>query len=253
MEERLLYYAIKYQGSYDEIKQALKTNELINQNDFQRTLNSFKAKYLTILSVDYPKSLKYLQKPPYVLFYYGNIELLKETCFSVVGMRTPSAYGEKVTKSLVTGLVDKNYTIISGLALGIDAIAHTTSILNNGKTIAVLGSGIDYCYPKQNQKLYNEIKQNQLILSEYPNNLPPKPYYFPLRNRIVAALSIGLLVSEAKEKSGTMITVGYALDLGKPVFCVPSNIYGNTGCLALIRDGAILIRNVTDIINDLTY
>lgn len=134
------------------------------------------------------------------------------------------------------------------MALGIDTVAHRSALRNNGKTIAVLGSGIDYCYPKSNEDIYQLMKQDHLILSEYPKGLVPLKENFPKRNRIIAGLSGAVLVTEAKQRSGTMITVGHALEQGKDIFCIPSRITDYLGCNYLIQQGAKLVNNVNDII-----
>lgn len=163
-------------------------------------------------------------------------------------MRKPSNYGLKMTTKVTCSLIKKGYTIISGMALGVDAISHRTAIYNGGKTIAVLGSGINYPYPKRNRDIYDVLKENHLVISEYPGSLPPKKEYFPIRNRLIAGLSKRLLVTEAKLKSGTMITVNYALNQGKDVYAVPSSLDSeNIGCNHLIQLGASLFLNVDDL------
>jgi len=251
MEELLVYYAIKYQGDYNKIQKAILDNEIYTKTKIEEAIYSLQSNYITILSKHYPVALHQLDNPPYVLFYYGDIGLLNTKSITIVGMRQPSDYGQKTTKEFTEKLVKKGYHIISGMAYGIDTIAHLSCIKHQGKTIAVLGSGIDYCYPKINTQLYHLLKKEHLLISEYPNLTLPKPYYFPFRNRIVAALSKATLVTEAKKRSGTMITVGHALQLGKPVFCIPGSIYGHTGCLELIRDGAKLVITINDIIEEL--
>lgn len=250
MEEILLYFSIKYDGDFHKILKALQTKEKVTKQQIYDAKKTLKANYTTIISDDYPVSLKEIVCPPFVLFYYGDLSLLDKQCIGVIGSRRPSSYGLDVTQKIVKDLVENDYTIISGMALGIDSIAHQNALKNNGKTVAVLGSGIDYCYPKTNMEIYNKMKSNQLILSEYPNNLAPKPYHFPVRNRIIAGLSASILVTEANKKSGTMITVGYALDQGKDIFCIPSRINDPSGCNTLIQQGAKLILDINDIIED---
>lgn len=135
------------------------------------------------------------------------------------------------------------------MAKGIDGVGHRTALKSNGHTVAVLGSGIDYPYPPMNKELYDQLK-NELIISEYPGLTPPRKDYFPKRNRIIAGLSQKLLVTEADIKSGTMITVGFALEQGKDVFAVPGRIYGCKGCNALIQQGAKLVMSVEDILEE---
>jgi len=249
MEEILLYLTFKYQGQFEKIYQAIQKKELADEEELARYKAKMKSKYTTIISDDYPEVLKTIACPPFVLFYYGDLALLNQKTIGVVGMRKPSEYGMNVTRKFVKGLVERDYTIVSGLAYGIDRIAHQQAIEANGKTIAVLGSGIEYCYPKENRQLYEEIKKNHLLISEYPLDLAPQKWYFPARNRLIAAFSDSLLVTEAKNRSGTMITVGYALEQGKDVMAVPNGIDGNEGCNTLIQQGAKLVKNVKDIVD----
>ncbi|MFV0393770.1 MAG: DNA-processing protein DprA, partial [Coprobacillaceae bacterium] len=200
------------------------------------------------VSKDYPEALKHINCPPFVLYYYGDLEYVKNKNIGVIGMRIPSPYGISATEKLTLDLVKHNYTIVSGMALGVDSIAHQSAIENNGKTIAVLGSGIDYCYPKRNNKIYQALKENHLIISEYPGMVIPSPTSFPKRNRIIAGLSESVLVTEAMLKSGTMITVGHALEQGKEIFCVPGRITDYLGCNYLIQQGAKLTNKIEDIL-----
>lgn len=250
MEEILLYFSLKYNGDFHKILNALQKKEEVTKQQIYKAKKVLKANYTTIISDDYPASLKDIHCPPFVLFYYGDLSLLNNRCIGVIGSRNPDEYGDEVTRNIVKDLVKNNYTIVSGMALGIDAIAHQSAIINYGKTVAVLGSGIDYCYPKTNYKIYHKLKTSQLVISEYPNDLVPTPCNFPNRNRIIAGLCASILVTEANKKSGTMITVGYALDQGKDVFCIPSRISDPNGCNTLIQQGAKLVLNVNDIIED---
>lgn len=248
MEDILLYLSLKYNGQFDKIYKAIEEKEKADMELLSEWKNKMKCSYTTILSEDYPKRLKAIACPPFVLFYYGDLSLLNNKTIGVIGMRYPSEYGVDVTQRLVSDLVKEDYVIVSGLALGVDGIAHKTCIDFKGKTIAVLGCGIDYCYPSTNFDLYEVIKKDHLLVSEYPLGLSPQKWYFPARNRLIAGFSDSLLVTEAKEKSGTMITVGFALEQGKDVLAVPSDIYGNEGCNVLIQQGAKLVKNVKDIV-----
>ncbi len=250
MEEILLYFSLKYEGNFDEIYRALQQKEKVDEILKERLFKSLKAKYTTIISKDYPISLKEISCPPFVLYYHGNLELVKNKCIGVVGMRHPSEYGIEVTKMMVEQLIKENYTIVSGMALGIDATAHKSAMNSFGQTIAVLGSGIDYCYPLKNKSVYQAMKCNQLIISEYPGNLVPKKVNFPRRNRIISGLSESILVTEANERSGTMITVGHALEQGKDIYCIPSRINDSSGCNRLIQQGAKLVMDISDIVDD---
>lgn len=247
MEETILYFALKYTGDFDKIYHALECKEKIDLDLKEKLFNELQSKYTTIVSDDYPNALKEISCPPFVLFYYGNLDLVKGKCIGVIGMRQASEYGIYATETLVKQLCKKNYTIISGMALGIDTVAHRMTIASKGRTIAILGSGIDYCYPKRNLDIYDEIKNNHLIISEYPGKTVPQKINFPRRNRIISGLSDSILVTEANLKSGTMITVGHALEQGKDVYCIPGRIYDASGCNYLITQGAKLVMDVKDI------
>lgn len=249
MEEILLYFSLKYQGDFDKIFKAIEQKEKVDLELKKRLLERLKSRYTTIISDDYPDSLKQINSPPFVLYYYGNLQLVNQKCIGIVGMRKPSRYGIKMAQKFTNELSNENYVIVSGMALGIDAIAHQSAIEAQGQTIAVLGSGIDYCYPKSNLKLYQTLKKDFLIVSEYPGNLIPRKENFPRRNRIISGLSESILVIEANRKSGTMITVGHALEQGKDIFAIPSRIDDAPGCNSLIQQGAKLILSVADIID----
>lgn len=250
MEEIILYFSLKYEGDFDRIYKALETREKVNDTLKEELFKKLKSRYTTIVSKDYPERLKHISCPPFVLYYYGNLNLSHNDCIGVIGKRVPSEYGESVTDKMVNKLVHNDYTIVSGMALGVDTIAHRSALKSNGKTIAVLGGGIDYCYPKRNQAIYQLMKNNHLVISEYPNDTVPTSKNFPIRNRIIAGLSDSLLVTEAEIKSGTMITVGYAIEQGKDIFCIPGRIDDAKGCNYLIQQGAKLVITIEDILNE---
>ena len=176
---------------------------------------------------------------------------MKMKSIAIIGSRDYSDYGKRVAKDFAYNLAENDICIISGLARGIDSFAHEACLSAEGKTIAVLGSGLDIIYPKENIGLFNKIILNGgLVISEYPLGTKPQKQHFPARNRIISGLSDGVLVIEAKEKSGTNITVDFALEQGKDVFVVPGNIYSKTsnGTNFLIKEGAIPVTNFLDII-----
>ena len=177
-----------------------------------------------------------------------NLSLLDGKCISIIGSRKNTEYGEKITRQIVRELIINNINIISGLALGIDSIAHEESLNNDGKTIAVLGNGVNEYYPYRNNKLQNKIGNKGLLISEYPPNIKPIRINFPKRNRIIAALCDSLLVIEANKRSGTMITVNEALNLGKDIMCVPNRVDEDSGCNELIKNGAYLVENAFDVL-----
>ena len=207
---------------------------------------------VTILDLEYPNSLKACYKPPFVLFYKGDISLLNSESIAVVGSRYPSEYAIKATKYIMEGLFSKkDITIISGLAYGIDTIAHIEALHHNQKTIAVLGCGIESCYPKENINLKKEIENIGLVISEYPFKCQCKKENFRMRNRIISALSKGVLVTSAQSKSGTRITVNYALEQGKNIFTIPYSIFEESYCNELLKLGAIPICNGEDLLENL--
>ena len=247
-KEILLYLSIKYKGNWEAIYNAINQKEKLSENEVKILNSTIKSKYVTILDKEYPEYLKSIFRPPFVLFYYGNLSLLHDfqKNISCVGSRNASNYGKNITKDIVSKLVPK-YNIVSGMAIGIDTVSHQTAIENNGKTIAVLGSGIDYVYPKQNQILYDQIKSNHLVVSEYPGNEAPLKENFLLRNRLVAAFCNTLIVTEAYVHSGTLSTVSNALTMGRDVCCVPYPANLNSACNSLIKEGARLVECAKDV------
>jgi DNA processing protein len=212
-------------------------------------MNSNKVGLITIEDEEYPESLKDIQSPPYALFYKGKINLLKNRIVAIVGSRTCTTYGTQVTKLLTKELISFNITIISGGAKGIDSVAHNAVVEDNGNTIVVLGCGIDVVYPTQNKRLFSEIENNGLILSEFLPNTPPLSFNFPRRNRIISGLSELVVVVEATEKSGSLITANYAIEQNKEVMTVPGSIFSKAsfGCNKLIRDGAQIFCSMEDL------
>ena len=244
----ILFFALKYKGNYRKIKEAIENKEQVNCELLDTIEKRIKCKYVTIIDSNYPRYLKEINTPPLILFYYGDLSLLyRNNMVAIIGKRENSNYGKEMTEKIVDGLKEYQATIISGMALGIDSIAHNNALQNNLKTVAVLGGGIDYCYPSCNKELYENIKKNGLILSEYPGEVVPEPQNFLIRNRIIAGLCESLVVIEANYKSGTMNTVAYALEYGKDVYAVPSLANSNSGCNYLIKQGAQLIETASDI------
>lgn len=181
-----------------------------------------KISIISILDKDYPSILREIYSPPIFLYIKGNSAILKDKCISIVGCRDCSDYGKNIAENLAYNLAKHNLCIVSGLAKGIDEYSHLGAIYAKGKTIAVLGSGINIIYPKENCYLANKILNNNgLIISEFPINFNPNKLSFPARNRIISGLSFGVIVVEAKKKSGSLITVDFALEQGREVFAVP--------------------------------
>ncbi len=223
---RLLYYALRYNGDYNKINNAILNNEPYERVDYN-------GKYITIEDKNYPEILKQLANPPYVLFYHGNIDLLKRKIICVIGSRNASLEGKKLTQQITM----HNCLFISGLAKGIDGYVHQYA----KQSIGVIGCGINRIYPKENKLLYGKT---DLIISEYPNDVKPYRHHFPMRNRIMVALCEKLIVVEGKINSGTMLSVNLALSLGKEIYVFPTSFFSeyNLNNL-LIKEGAFVIND----------
>ena len=197
----------------------------------------------------YPKTFQFVESPPSLLFIKGNKDLLTLPAFGIVGTRQASPYGIQVTQQFSLGLATK-MVIVSGLAKGIDSIAHKAALKQEKKTIAVCALGLDRCYPKENNFLFDTIAKEGLLISEYPLFGDLQKFHFVKRNRLIAALSQGLLVTEAGHKSGALISAQYALDLGLDVFSIPGNIYSPQakGSIALLKEGALCATHPSDIL-----
>ena len=206
---------------------------------------------LSILDKDYPLELKNIYNPPALLFYQGYLELINRPKLAVVGSRNVSKTGVDSVKKIIREL-ENRFVIVSGLARGVDTAAHLASLKNGGATIAVIGAGLDVYYPKENRQLQSYIAKNHLLLSEYAPNSQPLKYHFPERNRIIAGLSRGVIVAEAKIRSGSLITCERALEEGRDVFAVPGNILDgqSDGCYHLIQEGAKCTTSGMDVLNE---
>lgn len=255
-----------FKASSRELKQAgidqktaeefIKKRSDIDLNIIMEQLEKEKIKILTIQDKNYPKLLKEIHHPPQLLYYKGNLDLNNDFTLAVVGTRKLTSYGSQVTNNIVKELVNQNLTIISGLALGIDTMAHQATLEAGGKTIAVLGTGIDQksIYPRTNKNLAEKIIENNgAVISEFPPGTQPMPYNFPQRNRIISGLSLGTLVIEAGAKSGALITAFGALEQNREVFAVPGNIYSlvSAGPNNLIKKGARPITSAEEVIESL--
>ncbi len=235
----------------EKVKKFFLFKEKFNAQD---SWNKFKRSgigLITIRDLEYPELLKEISDPPPVLFYQGNLNSLKRPCFAVIGSRKASPYGKLQASKLSETLAALGLTVVSGLARGIDQAVHEGS-LKSGETTAVLGSGVDRIYPPENENLAVRIKKQGVILSEFPPGTPPDPWHFPQRNRIISGLSIGVLVVEAEEKSGALITARFALEQGRGVFALPG-IPGNPlskGTNGLIQAGGKLVQEIKDILEE---
>ncbi|MCL6572524.1 MAG: DNA-processing protein DprA [Bacillus sp. (in: Bacteria)] len=223
---------------HDQIRQ-YKTNEI---------------EVITIFDKEYPRYLKEIYQPPWALFAKGDLSLIeKEPKLAVVGSRQATQYGKNAIRLIFPGLIDKGVLIVSGLAKGIDALAHEYAIKNGGKTIAVIAGGLYHIYPKENMSLALEMMKTQLILSEYPPDTKPQRWHFPSRNRIISGLSNGTFIIEAKRKSGSLITANFAVNEGRDVFSLPGSIFSpfSIGTNELIQQGAKLVTSAADILEEL--
>lgn len=200
---------------------------------------------------EYPRSLLQIENPPKQIYVEGDSGLLKKDSIAIVGTRKCSKYGKECTQKFATLLAKENITIVSGLALGIDTIAHYYSMQEIGKTIAVIGSGFNHIYPEENRYLAEQILQNGgCIVSEYPPEEPMNKAYFPKRNRIISGLAMGVLIVEGRYRSGSMITARYTIKQNKQVFCIPNKIDETAGYIPnlLIQNGAYLVMKPQDIL-----
>ncbi len=219
-------------------------------------MNKNKIDIININVESYPQQLKNIYDAPISLYIKGNKEILNNKALAIVGCRQASEYGKKAAKYFAYNLAQNQFNIVSGLAKGVDSYAHVGSLcVENkqgcGKTIAVVGNGLDTIYPSENSKLAEQIIESRgAIISEYPLGTKPNKMNFPARNRIISGISNGVIVIEAKEKSGTLITVDFALEQGRDVFVVPGNInsINSVGTNDLIKQGAKLVTTYNDII-----
>jgi DNA processing protein len=212
-------------------------------------------KNISIEDKDYPRLLKKIKDPPKILYYLGEIKD-KESCFAIVGTRRFSPYGKQVALEIAGDLAEAGLTIVSGLAPGIDTFAHLAVVERKKRTIAVLGTGLDEksIYPQSNLKLAKKIVESDgCLISEYPSGTSGAKFTFPQRNRIISGISLGVLVIEAPEKSGALITADYAFSQKRKVFAIPGSIYSKVsrGCHYLIKRGAKLVENANDILMEL--
>ncbi|MBP9521429.1 MAG: DNA-processing protein DprA [Enterococcus sp.] len=261
---RLLHFAMKFDYTDFNIDEMIKiTNTSGNKGVLKESWQTLTTEWLqekrntqksiSFFSERYPESLKNIPQPPLALFYEGNIDFLEYPSIAMVGARLATPYASQVLYQFIPKLVLENLVIVSGLAKGVDRLSHELAILAGGKTIGVIGCGLDRCYPKEVSNLFQEMKQKQLVLSEYPLGTPIKKHHFPMRNRIIAGLTQGTCVIEAKERSGSLITAQLALDNGKEVFAIPGEILSgqSSGCHRLIQDGAKCVYRMEDILEEL--
>jgi DNA processing protein len=212
--------------------------------------------FVAIYDEKYPRLLKEIPDPPPLLYYKGDINLAQHRqLISVVGTRYPTQYGKSALEHLLKPLIKENWIIVSGMAKGIDTLAHESAIVHEGKTIAVIAGGLFHIYPKQNISLANKIMASHLILSEHPPTTPPQKWHFPMRNRIISGLSVGTIIIQAKKRSGSLITANQALEQNRQVFAVPGSIFDehSSGTNELIQSGAKLVQDGAHIMEEFRY
>lgn len=241
-------------GLRRDIAARIKSPNLLDQAHGQ--LDRCRADGVTIVTLadpHYPELLREIFAPPPVLFIKGDMRVFTRNAVAIVGTRSPTGYGRRATASITRELVASGLSIVSGLALGIDAVAHQACLDAGGSTIAVLGCGVDFVYPATNRGLAARILERGALVSEFPLGMRPLRYNFPRRNRIISGLSAGVLVVEAGKRSGSLITASYALQQGRDVFAVPGPIFSDVsdGTFNLIRSGATPVRCGDDIVESI--
>lgn len=233
----------------------LDSRKNLDPDELYQNVKKSNIQVLTLWDKDYPKLLKQIPDPPPILYYKGNIEKISNKSLAIVGTRKPTLYGREVTEHFAKQLASQRFNIVSGLARGVDAIAHKSTLDHKGFTVAVLGGGLNRIYPLENKTLSEKVSSNGLLLSEFPPDFPPNPGTFPARNRIISGLSLGVLITEAAEDSGSLITADCALEQNREVFAVPGPVFSklSAGTAKLIKQGAKLVTGVSDILDELGF
>lgn len=236
--------------------QQIKEIQTPNWHDIEKNLawaEKENCHLLTCIDDHYPALLRELPDHPLMLFIRGNIHLLSQPQIAIVGSRNPTPFGKEIAKQFASDLIQSGLIITSGLALGIDSASHYGALNAGGKTIAICGGGLQYIYPPSNKQLAENIIENGALVSEFPPDTTPKAKQFPMRNRLISGLSLGVFVIEAALKSGSLITAKFAAEQGREVFALPGSIQNplSRGCHQLIRQGAKLVETTQDILEEL--
>ena len=244
----LIYLAVIHNGDWEAIMKDIEEKISVPKEEVDKVLSKIRSQTVTLLDDDYPIALKQMIRPPFVLFYRGNLSLIKDykKCISYIGSREASPYGMNTCEDICRQLASEGYSVVSGLAMGIDTQSAIAS-LPYGKAVAVIGCGLDRYYPAENSSLQREIAKEGLLLSEYPDDCRPTKTAFPERNRIIAGISKLVVVGEAKTNSGTLITVAYALGAGRDVACIPFPAGIGSSNNKLIKQGSYLVEDADDI------
>lgn len=248
--EVLIYYSMKHKGDWDKILESVRHKDDVNEEELEQYLANMKCKAVTYLDAEYPSALKQIYKSPFVLYYQGDLSLLKAYTknLAVIGGREPDLYSVKATEDLVREAC-KEYNIVSGLSAGTSTNALTTTLDYEGKAIAVLGTGLDQYYPINNKKLQSDIAQKGLIITEYPEGVEPEVNNLSMRNRIIVGLSKGVLVIACKKQSGTMVTASMTVSANRELMVIPYAIGSGYCNNQLINEGASMVENLDDIKN----
>ncbi len=248
-KETLCYLSIIHGGNQQKIMEAIRSQVQPEEEEVLKEVRKLKSHWVTLLDPDYPSALRMIAMPPIVLFYRGNLSLISDynRCVSIVGARAASAYGLSMAEKLTHGAASHGYTVISGLAKGIDTVA-AQAAMPFGAAVAVLGNGMNNVYPSENGQLQRQIEKGGLLLSEYPDDVKPSPIQFPARNRIIAGLSKATILAEAKIRSGSMITCACALEFSRDVGAVPYRADEESACNMIIKEGAAMIEDVEDLL-----
>jgi DNA processing protein len=223
------------------------------EKELALTRNIDRCRLVNWSEPEYPQTLLQIYDPPVLLYVRGDAEVLNRPSISIVGTRRPTLYGTQMAERLGREVAARGVVVISGMARGIDAIGHQGAMTVNGRAIGVLGTGVDVCYPKENRKLYEKVLERRAIVSEFPLGTHPAPENFPVRNRIVAGMPLGVVVIEGAQYSGSLITARLAMEFGREVFGVPGNVTQPVSFAPnqLIKQGAKLVTNGEDVIEEL--
>jgi DNA processing protein len=245
--------ALQRAGVRREVRGALRAFDRWREVDAQiARLDRSSGRLVTWTDASYPDLLRHIHDPPLFLYALGELLPADQYSVAVVGSRDASAYGRQMATQLGEGLATNGITIVSGMARGIDAAAHAAALRAGGRTIAVLGSGIDVVYPSEHHRLHMQITKNGAVVSEYPMGAPPDAENFPGRNRIISGLALGTVVIEATERSGSLITAQYAVEHGREVFAVPGPVgVRSRGTHQLLRQGAALAESADDVLREI--
>lgn len=236
--------------NYEEVEDVLNNKYRENLEEYSKYMKKNNIQLITMFENEYPERLKNIYDKPVLLYAVGNTELLKRNSVAIVGSRNCSEYGKSISRKIAYDLAKQNICVISGLAKGIDKYSHIGALDATGKTIAVIGSGLDNIYPYENKNLYERIIKNDgLIVTEYVIGTKPCKINFPARNRIISGLSDAIVVVEAGLRSGALITADFGLEQGKEIFAIPGNInsLNSQGTNELIKQGAVLVTKSEDI------